>query len=387
MIFLKKILKLRYPNPRDKCASITLESAVILYLDSLKARYGDKSENILNDTTPILYLLVEVLNNKLLSDISYKDAIQFFKTIQQLPSNRNKKLPNLTTEQQIKKAKKLNLPLLVARTVNKYMQVCSTFFNFLLQIGEIKHNYFLSKILRVPEHLIPFEQRHVFTKADLKSIFERGKYFGGGQKNKFYKNIYFWGTLIALLQGLRLNEIAQLHVSDIQKIDSIWCIIVNSTRDLKPSDENYKRLKNKSSERIVPIHDILIELGFINFVREVKKSKSSRLFPEIKNKKKGTYGAVYGEWFNRNKKNYYNISSPKKSFHSFRHTFANNLKQKSVPEEIASSLLGHQITGDTYSRYGKQYSPRILKKEGIDKVKFHINWNLLKKEFINPWNK
>lgn len=369
----------------ESSSQTTLESGVLLYLDSVTARYGERSDNFLKEIKPVLYLLVEVLDNKVLSDITYKDTSLFFKTIQRLPSNRNKKLPKLTVSQQIKKAEKTGFPLLSPRTVNKYMEVCSTFFSFLSEIGEIERNLFSSKILRVPEHIIPRDQRKAFNKSDLKLIFEKGKYFGGGQKNKFFKNIYFWGTLIALLSGLRLNEIAQLHTSDIQKIDGIWCIVVDVTRGLKPKEDNYKKLKNKSSIRTVPIHDVLIDLGFLNFVEEVKKTDSVRLFPEIKKKKKGGYGAIFGEWFNKNKKSYFEIDDPKKTFHSFRHTIANSLKQASVPEHIASSILGHEITGETYTRYGKQYEPKVLKKQGIDKIKFHIDWVMLKKGFINPW--
>jgi integrase len=45
----------------------------------------------------------------------------------------------------------------------------------------------------------------------------------------------------------------------------------------------------------------------------------------------------------------------KKDFHSFRHTFADSLKQHGVPEAVAASLLGHKLKGITYGRYGKEF--------------------------------
>jgi hypothetical protein len=56
-----------------------------------------------------------------------------------------------------------------------------------------------------------------------------------------------------------------------------------------------------------------------------------------------------------------------------------------VPYEIAASLLGHSHGNETYGRYGKDYSPKILKEQGIDKIKFRIKWELLKKTCTNPW--
>ena len=39
--------------------------------------------------------------------------------------------------------------------------------------------------------------------------------------------------------------------------------------------------KNASSERVIPIHPKLIELGFLNFVKEQKKNNSQRLFSHL----------------------------------------------------------------------------------------------------------
>ena len=48
------------------------------------------------------------------------------------------------------------------------------------------------------------------------------------------------------------------------------------------------------------------------------------------------------------------VKTSKKSFHSLRHTFANELKQSGVNEQVASELLGHASQSITYGRYGKK---------------------------------
>ena len=66
------------------------------------------------------------------------------------------------------------------------------------------------------------------------------------------------------------------------------------------------------------------------------------------------------------------VKTSKKSFHSLRHTFANELKQVGVNERVASELLGHASQNITYGRYGKESRIEILLKE-ISKIRLKIN--------------
>lgn len=47
-------------------------------------------------------------------------------------------------------------------------------------------------------------------------------------------------------------------------------------------------------------------------------------------------------------------------FHSFRHTFADHLKQKGGAESLVGGVLGHQSGGIAFSRYGKDFRPEAL---------------------------
>ena len=55
-------------------------------------------------------------------------------------------------------------------------------------------------------------------------------------------------------------------------------------------------------------------------------------------------------------------------FHSLRHTFANELKQAGVSEQVASELLGHASQSITYGRYGKESRIEVLLEEILKKV-------------------
>jgi integrase len=78
-----------------------------------------------------------------------------------------------------------------------------------------------------------------------------------------------------MFSGMRLNEVAQLEVQDIEMRDGVWCINVT------PDGEDNKRLKNASSKRRVPVHEQLEASGFLDFYEEQKAKGHSRLFPGL----------------------------------------------------------------------------------------------------------
>ena len=135
-------------------------------------------------------------------------------------------------------------------------------------------------------------------------------------------------------------------------------------------NSNDKKLKNASSERVIPIHPKLIELGFLNFVKGQKKNNSQRLFSHLKLGSDG-YIKNVSRFFNVKWLPEIGVKTSKKSFHSLRHTFANELKQSGVSEQVASELFGHAFQSITYGRYGKESRIEILMKE-ISKIQIKI---------------
>lgn len=76
------------------------------------------------------------------------------------------------------------------------------------------------------------------------------------------------------------------------------------------------------------------------------------------------------------------IRTPNTTFHSFRHTFIDALREGNVNEGISRSLTGHSSkrTGDVHSKYGKGASIKRLKTE-IDKVDYpflETHWSAIK---------
>jgi len=101
-----------------------------------------------------------------------------------------------------------------------------------------------------------------------------------------------------------------------------------------------KRLKNKQSRRVVPIHPKLMELGFGEFVRA---AQGTHLFPELPRQAKvgPECTAAFSKWFGRYLKEV-GIKRPRlAAAHSLRHTFVEACDNCGVNPKVTSALVGH----------------------------------------------
>ena len=84
---------------------------------------------------------------------------------------------------------------------------------------------------------------------------------------------YYWIFLLGILSGMRTNEMCQLRLSDLKKEKGIWFIHVEESEDTK--------VKTINSIRKVPVHPQLLELGFMQYVGNMKRKKKDRGFWEL----------------------------------------------------------------------------------------------------------
>jgi integrase len=166
----------------------------------------------------------------------------------------------------------------------------------------------------------------------------------------------FWLPRIGLTTGMRANEILQLLVKDIRCHEGIWYFDINV--DIDPSIGIHKKLKTLNSIRKVPIPDVLIKLGFLDFVSSIGEG---RLFSCVTRSHDGRYSYIYSKRFN------WMISrlglkpdasvNQLKDFHSFRHTFRASCREFGVPSEEVNLIGGWKSSLDltTGDRYGKDF--------------------------------
>jgi integrase len=160
-------------------------------------------------------------------------------------------------------------------------------------------------------------------------------------------------------------------VADVIEHDGRWCL--NIVQD-KPD----KSVKTEE-KRLVPLHPFLInDLNFIGYVRNLP-DQEGRVFPKLK-RINHRYGHNIGRWFSEFKKRC-GISAPpgKKTFHSFRHTFINHLKQNDVREKYIAEFVGHSNQSITMGRYGKKFDVNKLYEKVVKNLNYGIDLSHLKK--------
>ena len=123
--------------------------------------------------------------------------------------------------------------------------------------------------------------------------------------------------------------------------------------DINAKDE--KRLKTLSSERLVPIHPRLVEIGLLDHVEMLRGRGEKRLFPELDQRRDG-FGQTASKWFARYRERL-GIKSP---FHSFRHTVVDELHQLGADHKKIAALVGHADESMTGGRYSKPFRPDVL---------------------------
>ena len=156
-----------------------------------------------------------------------------------------------------------------------------------------------------------------------------------------------WVALIGAYTGMRLEEICQLTVSDVQTRGSNGGTVV--VFDIHNGDKQH-HLKNESSARAIPVHSELVRAGLLKYIKALPKD--GPLFPGLKRResKGGKIGARVGELF-RKQLIALGIKQDGKCFHSFRHTVAQRLEAAEQSQTDAARVLGHAIAGMSFGVY------------------------------------
>lgn len=152
-----------------------------------------------------------------------------------------------------------------------------------------------------------------------------------------------WLLSLGAITGARLNEVSQLTVSDVQTLESgITAIHINEAGE-------GKSIKNKRSERLVPLTDGAYGFELVAFLRYVEACKlsGSDSLAQIGYKTGGEWAnkqaipAALGESF-----------APGLVFHSMRHSLASLMQARGVPTAYAQAVMGHASGTITFDVYG-----------------------------------
>jgi len=203
------------------------------------------------------------------------------------------------------------------------------------------------------------QDRRPFTDEELLQVFGAKEFM----KQRDSNPARYWLPLICLYQVTRREEAGQLAVCDIQEEAGVPYFRINDDERLGQS------LKNEGSRRRVPIHSSLVQLGFLEYMKNVKSAGHTRLFPSLTRGTNG-YSDPVGKWFGRLLRSV-GIDDPAIVLHSTRHTGISRLTGAGVPQDIREILAGHAaagVHGQTYVH--RDQLPLRLLKDNLEKLRY-----------------
>jgi integrase len=301
-------------------------------------------------------VLQDVVGNKPTGTVNLDDMDDVVEAISGLPLHSSKKpeYRELNVRDVVAKAARLGEPKLQLNSQQRLVVVLRTFFIWLENRNEARRGL----LLRVRLHK---SGRDFGGQRDWLDPDEILRVFDPKLEARFELPWQTWAMRLALFAGMRQTEIAQLLTGDIVCVQGIWCVSVSKGEG--------KRVKNKSSRRKVPIHDVLIAAGFLDYVEQAKASGLDRLFPDLKQTKCGLAHKV-SAWYAKHLRQTCGISEKSKTFHSLRHSFATLADRSELRDEHIMQLLGH-VWGNTVLR--KTYTQELdvnEKHRELHRIKF-----------------
>lgn len=287
---------------------------------------------------------VDFCGNKRVSEVTKRDIIAFKDAMMNYPA----RCPPELVGKGIRRitewgADNADVPKLAPKTMNeKVLAALRAVFGCALARDDIETNPVHGvRVKSFAQHTKP---RPPYSADELKCLFsgpvfiDRHRPVGGaGEAAK-------WIPLLALLTGARLEEIAIIELDDIKESAGISYIHFKTLND----DGTPRRVKNLFARRKVPIHSELIELGFLQYVKQQRKRKLDRLFPEVRSER-DQKAAAFGQWYGRYARKF--VPDTDKTFHSFRHTFKRATREGRVEKTLRDAVMGHSHQ-DESEQYG-----------------------------------
>jgi len=286
--------------------------------------------------------------------------------LRRVPLNCTQRYPRLPVQKAIEAAERAkDTRVLSERTLANYYILILAVFNYAVEDGLIPANPAKTRKLReMFRQKKKAEQRALFTTDELNAIFHSRLYT---ESTDTARNGKFFVPLLCLFMGLRCNEACQPLTADVSEEDGIAYLHVCG--EVSGTEHADKRVKNLASWRKLPIHPELFLTGFMRYVEQRRRDKSSPLlFPDLTlSKSTGRYSHVFSKYFTG-----FLIRAcghrPKATLHSFRHHFRTALIAAAVQTEIAEALGGWKSQGSSEVEYRHGELPML--RDAIAKVQY-----------------
>ncbi|WP_341896929.1 tyrosine-type recombinase/integrase [Sphingobium sp. YR657] len=277
--------------------------------------------------------------DRLIGSIRREDVRACRDALMKMPANAPKHFPGRPLAEATLLGEKQGLPKLSAKSVILYVELISSLFKWLEREEMVARNP--AQGLKGPPQ--PTEKpRRPLTVDEINALLTTTKPGEDGARPWAY-----WMVRIALLNGMRLGEIAGLAVKDVVKMEGVWVFRVRPNA--------YRDLKTVASRRDVPIHPLLLECGLLDLLND---GEPMRMLLQDAPPVAGTSNAAQKRLGRLVRAS---IADRRASYHSLRHNFRDALRAIGAPQDIAARLGGWSAQGnDAMEGYGSGHSLAML---------------------------
>lgn len=352
------------------------------FSEHLEAFLADKksAKDTIKETTLDAYranasLFVDVMGDRVISELTYRDCTDFRDQLTQIPTNRKKR--KAYRDKSIPELIAMKLPrdeCLKSKTISETLLNLKSYGDWLVKTDVIPKNPFDGVSIEVES-----ESYEAYTVDDLNRIYRSPLFINDGTYFKRdARRSYWWLVAIATFTGARQSEIMQLTVEDVIQKDGVLGF---SLLD----EEEEKRLKSKAAKRFTPVHSQLKALGIEEYIEQLG---TGLLIPNIPQGTR-TPGQEASKWYNDRYRGSHlkGFKEQRKVFHSFRHTFIQTALRRGADLLKLQSMVGHELSdmgatkhyaGELFDRYD---APQLV--EQIELVQFdgleleHLDWRAI----------
>lgn len=354
--------------------SLSLEEAFEKYRTEKQAS-GDWRAEALRENENTFSLLAGHFGEIRISAIKRKRIAEFLDLIRRLPKKRGKSdaLRRLSLQELAEMVDAGELEPIGQTTVAKHMKNVVALLHWAVRQGEITENpavgvYKPSKRIRSAN-----EERASWSASQLQILFSCPLYRGGQSLHRRFKSgkmvvqdAWYWLPLFMAFHPVRPEEIAQLQLTDVVETNGTIVIDINGGITPEEVAQTGKQVKNVASRRQVPVHAVLCDLGFSEYVRKISADKNARLFPDLTAQGKADR---YGQYIcKRLNVKFKAMGIEGISIYGLRHTAITSLANTCDNETMRRRLQGHTLQGED-GRYIKGFEVSRLK-EAIDGIQY-----------------
>ncbi len=182
------------------------------------------------------------------------------------------------------------------------------------------------------------------------------------QGNVIIRDSLYWVPLIVLTLGSRIEEILLLKRKNMLFRNGIHCLAIGLDPD--------QRGKTQDAQRVVPIPQLLLNLGFVEWVSELDDSHGPLLFPDAAERSEsddltGPFSKAFNRILDR-----LGLGDFDEDFYALRKTLSSMLHAADVPEGQRQAIAGHK-RGTMLNRHYTAHNTRHLK-TAVDRADFGI---------------